>query len=165
MSWFASLDFLSRRVIDRVENRKKKKEENFRVTYNLCGDSTINMYAVNVYFYYLKTAASCSISAALGRRFRSTPKINLRNSFVSSVAWEGKCFPGMTDLCPCWPPPCQVSTVKRRCVTLRQISESKISLIAIFIFYFTVYFQRVDLKMCYSYTCQGFVTNLRQVQL
>ena len=101
----------------------KKKAENLRVTYNLCNDSTINMYAVHAYFYYLKTSASCSISAALGRCSRSTPKINLRNSFVSSVAWEGKCFPGMTDLCPCWPPPCQVSTVKRRCVTLRQISK------------------------------------------
>ena len=85
-------------------------------------------------FFYLKTVASRSISAALGRCSRSTPKINLRNSFVFFVAWEGKCFPGMTDLCPCWPPPCQVSTVKRRCITLRQTFESKIALIAIFIF-------------------------------
>ena len=125
------------------------------------------MYAVRVYFFYLKTAASCSISAALGRCFRSTPKINLRNSFVSFVAWEGKCFPGMTDRCPWWPPPCQVSTVKRRCITLRQISESKISLIAMYvhIFYFTFYFQRVYLKLCHSYTCQGLVTNPRQKQI
>ena len=92
------------------------------------------MYAVHVYFFYLKIGASCSISAALGRCSRSTPKINLRNSFVFFDAWEGKCFSGMTDLCPCWPPPCQVSTVKKRCVTLRQPFESKIALIAIFIF-------------------------------
>ena len=105
----------------------------------------INMYAVHAYFYCLKTAASRSISAALSRCFRLTPKINLRNSHVSFVAWEGKCFPGLTDLCPCWPPPCQVSTVKRRCVTLRQIFESKIS-DSHFHILFTFYFQGVDPK-------------------
>ena len=105
------------------------------------------MYAVHVYFFYLKTVASRNISAALGRCSRSTPKINLRNSFVFFVAWQGKCFPGMTDLCPCWPPPCQVSTVKRRCVTLRQTFESKIALIAmIFTILFKFYFQGVDAK-------------------
>jgi len=63
------------------------------------------MYAVHVYLFYLKTVASRSISAALGGCSRSTPKTNLMNSLVSFVAWEGKCFPGMTDLCPCWSPP------------------------------------------------------------
>lgn len=142
MSWFASLDFLSRSVIERAEHPKKKA--NLEATYNISGATAPNTCTpcapIFAFWKHLHYAIFPLQSAQVYQRNNAT--IPLYPPLLARGSVPQVCRIAVND--------------REKNILLWQISESIIPLVAFFIFYF----KGSTWKMCHSYTSKGLVPKL-----
>ena len=137
MSWFASIEFLSRSVIERVKHPKKKA--NLGATYNIFG-AAAPCAPIFPFWKHLLYAIFLLQEAEVYQRNNAT--IPLYPPLLPRGSVPQVCRIAVND--------------RERNILLWQISESIIPLIAFFI----IYFKGSTWKMCHSYTSKGLVPKL-----